>query len=288
MRVRRNGSSVRALLMVAAGLGGAVLIPATSAGATTSSISAFSAPSGMACVTTNLIPSSATITQYGLADDIPFDSWDGLPLLDLIEVPAMGDTVSPLAGNNCGDVAHGASATTLGSSVRQSFDDTRGQLDAAESGSVSASSLHIGSISSVAFGESEQQQTATVTPSIGAGVTQFTISVTYQVLSDVSNSAPVIAASFAGAGLDYEDTAGAPSCNGQYLVYDNTGTATAESPGTYSAGFVFSCPAGQTLTASAPISVIFYETEDLRISQGQSATSSIAARLLGATVTTGS
>jgi hypothetical protein len=279
---------MRVSLLVAIGLGGVMLLPATPAGAATSTITGFSAPSGMACVTTNLISSSATITQNGLADDLPFDAWDGLPLLNLIEAPAMGDSLSPLAGYNCGDVAHGASATTLGSSVHQSFADTAGQLGAAESGSVSSSSLQLGPITSVAFGESEQEQSATVTPSIGSGVTQFTISVTYHVLSDVSNSAPLIAASFAGAGLDYTVDAGSPSCNGQSLIYDNTGTATAQSPGTYTAGFVFSCPSGQTLTASDPIRVIFYETEDLRLSRGQAATSSVAADLVNATITTGS
>jgi hypothetical protein len=294
MRVRRRaGVSIQSRLLVAiTGLSAAAMVPATGAGADPVTALQFGAPTGIACVTTDLVldaqSESFTSLSNNVADDLPFDAWDGVPLLNLIEGPITGaSNYSPLAGYNCGNVAHGASAVTLGASAHQSFADTAsGQLGEIETGSVSASSPHSPSgLSSIALGENFQEETATVTPVLSAGDQSFTVTVSYQVLSYTSSSPPE-GDSFAGTNLTYLEGATAPSCNGQNIPYDSTGTQTAQQAGTYTVGFTFSCPAGQTLT-SGPVTAEFYETQNLRLLAGQSVDTSIDAQVLSATVSAG-
>ena len=87
---------------------------------------------------------------------------------------------------------------------------------------------------------------------------------------------------FPRADIGYLSDAQAPSCAGQNVLADESGTEVADSPGTYTADFEFSCPAGQTLTASGPIQVELAETQSaLGFAQAtaQSAAANISARL---------
>jgi hypothetical protein len=276
---------IRAGLLGASGLIVAVLLPATGAGAASVTTAIpLGAPSGIACVTTVLNGTNGN-SPLTLGDDLPFDAYNGVPLLNLLEGPATGASNYPaLDGYNCGNIAHGASAVTLGSSVHQSFADTAsGQLGMSETGTESSSTLLNNSlVSSATLGEALQEQTATVTPVLAAGDDTLTISVTYRVLSESASSA-LSGSDSLGADLDY---VGGPTCNGQDVEYQNTGTPNAGTPGTYTAGFVFTCPAGETM-ASGPINVDFDEVEDLLLFAGHSFTSSITGELVGATMTAG-
>jgi hypothetical protein len=251
----------------------------------------FGAPVGSSCSEVDasfgqVVPSSSPVTL--IPDGLPLDGWNGVLILGLLEgrdaLGASGGLLNP----NCGDLAHGSTDMGIGASASNTYSNTAaGVLSMSASLNLAPTNLLTALLGEDAMIEGEQIQSSTLTPVVAPGDQSFTISVNYTVLSS-SLSTPI--ASFAGAGLTFISDAQAPSCAGQNILDEQSGTLSADHPGTYTASFEFSCPIGEALTASGPIQVQFAETQSgvrTATSTAQSYSASISAQVNSATVTYG-
>jgi hypothetical protein len=212
-------------------------------------------PTGEACAGVGLSQGPTTF----LADGLPVVAWNGVPLLGLIDGPAALGRQG-LLGPSCGDLTHGATETGLAGTVHTGFLlGSGGTLGVATTASMQPANALMTLFGRSAFSYAEADQDAVATPSLAAGDQSFTISVTYTVLSVGTNapigSGPNTLQSSVDAAIGYTSGAQAPACNGQPISADTEGVPAAFTPGTYTATFGFSCPAGQTLTESTPITV---------------------------------
>ncbi len=276
--------TVGRLCVVALCSGVGVAVFTSSAGAAPTSLS-FGAPTGSNCseVEATFGQSPFATSALLLPDGLPFAGWNGVSLLGLLEGPDAGR--GPLIPN-CGDLTHGSTDSGLGASTATRISDTAaGVLSMSSSLQLAATNALTAGLGEAAVIQNEQIASSTFTPVVAAGDQSLTISVTYAILSG-NPSSPI--ASFVGAGLDYVVDAQSPSCDGQNVPYDQSGSALTDSPGTYTATFEFSCPAGETLTASGPIEVELAETQAAFVVAGptaQSFSSTISTHLNSASVT---
>jgi hypothetical protein len=246
----------------------------------------FGAPTGSSCseVDASFGQSPFSGSALLLPDGLPLDGWNGVSLLGLLEGLEALVSGGPLH-SNCGDVAHGSSDNGLGASASSHFaDGAGGPLTMSASVQLAATNPLTAHLGEDAMLTAEQTMSATFSPLVPTQDQQLTISVSYTVLS--ANPASPIA-SFAEASLNYVSGPLSPSCAGQNVLAEESGTVLADSPGTYTTFFTFSCPIGEALTASGPIQVDFAETQAALAtaeSSAQSFSGTISAQLDGATV----
>ena len=254
---------------------GLVVGSGSSGAAITTAFGPLGPPSGYSCSDTMLeagltIDTKLPGTGGSIIDNVPFDSWNGTPLLGLIEGPQSLKTLNgiPLAGN-CGDTAHGSSATGLDASARTTYADGNGVF--AMSSAVSSTAplnalggLPVG-VGQSAFTQGSQSAAATLTPSLTSQSETVTASYTVDVLAiqpGPGSSAPYLYGQF--------QTSGPVSCQGSQTlpVVTRSGPQTDDwQPGVQTASETWTCPAGQPIQMGQ-VSFTMVEQQELLVSTG--------------------
>lgn len=281
IRQRRSGWRARSLAS-AAGIAAVVLVGSaaasgSAAAANATSTLSFGAPTAASCAwvgSQQLNDPLSPIYALGL----PPDAWDGVPLLGLL-VRSIAQQDQDGLGPSCGDLTHGSSQVGIGGSVRTSFSQSAGgAIGVTTSGQTAATNPLTALLHTTVAANAIADESAVVPPQSTTGAQSLTITATYTILSAgavTNDTNPGFSAnqSFAEVGLNPPTIAAFPTCNGQTVLPVESGPSQAQTPGTYSATFVFACPAGQTLADPSAVTVQFTVTQAAEIQAGPTAAS---------------
>jgi hypothetical protein len=208
-----------------------------------------------------------------------------VPLLGLL-VPSLAQNDQLGLGPSCGDLAHGSSQVGIGGSAHTAFSEgPAGAIGVTTSAQTGATNPLTALLHTTVSANAVADETAVVPSQQTTGDQSFTISATYTILSSgatTNDTNPSFSSneSFAEVGLNLPAAETLPTCNGQSVFPDQTGTDEAQAPGTYTTALVFACPAGQTLADPSALTVEFVLTQEGQIQAGPAA-GSLSASIVG-------
>jgi hypothetical protein len=200
----------------------------------------------------NLIPfpSFPVALPTAIDDNIPFNSWNGIPLLGLIDGNHQVNQLQTVPGADCGDTTAGSSASGLtGSTGTSTPSGQPGELEVVSS--VANTALSLGGVSDYSQTYGEIGMNGSPAQFDGSGATSVTEEYSY----DVASAAPasladsVIASREAPVLNSFEVCVQGTTQIGATESSDGDGSASA---GNHTVTDTWTCPAGWQLIASAP------------------------------------
>ncbi len=238
-RIRRASTLLAAVAGMAASMAVATAPGGAATATTTVAFPAVGAPTGGSCAATYL---QSAIPLVGTDDNIPFTSYDGIPLGLLVESPPPLTKLSNPIGENCGDTTHGSSAFGPLSSAKTAFADGNGVLGLTSTATVTANPIfNPTGIFQMSITSGQQSVSTSLMPVLGPASRSITITVNYDVLAaptpNVSYVAPILQ-------LAGTECSGGP---GPTVTISGDGSQTV---GTHAFSMSWSCPTGETITGS--------------------------------------